>query len=70
MEVGPANASSPIILSFYPLGMVQMNVIRNPFSTSDKYISKRDSHPLLIGYTVIFSKLQVFQILLDPIHIS
>lgn len=47
----------------YPLGMVQMNVIRNPFSTSDKY-------PLLIGYTVIFSKLQVFQILLDPIHIS
>ncbi len=26
--------------SSYPLGMVHMNVIRNPFSTSDKYISK------------------------------
>lgn len=54
----------------YPLGMVHINVIRNPFSTSDKYFSKRNSHPLLIGYTVIFSKLQVFQILLDSIHIS
>ena len=54
----------------HPLGMVHIIVIRNPFSISDKYFSERYSHPLLIGYPVIFSKPQVFQILLDSIHIS